>query len=153
MNNMLKKLKNKKGFTLVEVIVVIVIIAILTAVLLPSLTGYIKEANDTAAMAEARTAYAGLQTVASLHFANPTKDYLSASDGAVTLKADGYTKLNALVSNGNDFYASTWASGKGTIESIELENSKVVEFVYASSSGLIVTLKDGAFEVTGTKGP
>ena len=40
---MFKKLKenNKKGFTLVELIVVLVILAILAALLIPALTGYI----------------------------------------------------------------------------------------------------------------
>ncbi len=36
---MFKKLKDKKGFTLVELIVVLVILAILAALLIPALTG------------------------------------------------------------------------------------------------------------------
>ena len=44
----MKNLKNKKGFTLTELIVVIVIIGILAAVLIPTLTGYIKKANQSA---------------------------------------------------------------------------------------------------------
>ena len=57
---MTKKLQNKKGFTLTELIVVIVIIGILAAVLIPTLTGYIKKANLSAAEQEAHayvTAY------------------------------------------------------------------------------------------------
>lgn len=57
---MTKKLQNKKGFTLTELIVVIVIIGILAAVLIPTLTGYIKKANISAAEQEAQayvTAY------------------------------------------------------------------------------------------------
>ena len=36
---------NKKGFTLVELIVMLVILAILIALLVPTLTGYIDRAN------------------------------------------------------------------------------------------------------------
>lgn len=43
---MFKKLKDKKGFTLVELIVVLVILAILAALLIPALTGYIDRANE-----------------------------------------------------------------------------------------------------------
>lgn len=52
---MTKKLQNKKGFTLTELIVVIVIIGILAAVLIPTLTGYINKANQSAAEQEARS--------------------------------------------------------------------------------------------------
>ena len=41
----IRKMKNKKGFTLVELIVVLVILAILAALLIPALTGYIDKAN------------------------------------------------------------------------------------------------------------
>ena len=40
-----QKLKDKKGFTLVELIVVLVILAILAALLVPALTGYIDKAR------------------------------------------------------------------------------------------------------------
>ena len=45
---MMKK-SNKKGFTLVELIVVIAIMAILAAVLVPTVTSKIKDANKSAA--------------------------------------------------------------------------------------------------------
>lgn len=59
---MFKKLKDKKGFTLVELIVVLVILAILAALLIPSLTGYIDKANKEKVVAETRMVVMAAQT-------------------------------------------------------------------------------------------
>ena len=61
-NKVFKKLKDKKGFTLVELIVVLVILAILAALLVPALTGYIDRANEEKVIAEARMALMAAQT-------------------------------------------------------------------------------------------
>ncbi len=55
----MKKL-NKKGFTLIELIVVIAILAILAAILIPSLTGYLDKANQAKNLANARAGYSEL---------------------------------------------------------------------------------------------
>lgn len=61
-NKTFKKLKDKKGFTLVELIVVLVILAILAALLIPTLTGYIDKANKEKVVAETRMVAMAVQT-------------------------------------------------------------------------------------------
>ena len=62
---MFAKVKNKKGVTLVELIVVLVILAILAALLVPALTGYIDKAKEKKIVAETRMVVMAVQTVAS----------------------------------------------------------------------------------------
>jgi prepilin-type N-terminal cleavage/methylation domain-containing protein len=50
----IKVLKNKKGFTLVEIIVVLVIIGILVAAVVPSMLGFVEEARGRAFALDAR---------------------------------------------------------------------------------------------------
>lgn len=54
---------NKKGFTLVELIVVLVILAILAALLIPALTGYIDKAKEKSVIAETRQFVMAAQTI------------------------------------------------------------------------------------------
>ena len=49
--------KNKKGFTLVELIVVITIIGVIAAILVPTLMGYIKKSRLKTSNASAKVAY------------------------------------------------------------------------------------------------
>ena len=62
MNKQMKK--NKKGFTLVEMIVVIAIIGVLAAMMVPSLLGYIDKANTSNNRAAATNIARMAQTVA-----------------------------------------------------------------------------------------
>ena len=52
----MKKL-NKKGFTIVELVIVIAVIAILAGVLIPTFATVVKRADESAAMQQARIGY------------------------------------------------------------------------------------------------
>lgn len=50
----MKSCRKSTGYTLVELIVTLVILAVLAALLMPALTGYIDKAQEAAVIAEAR---------------------------------------------------------------------------------------------------
>lgn len=53
-----KKLKNdQKGFTLIEIIVVLAILAILIAIAVPTMNGVLKDAKEKVVLSDARAAY------------------------------------------------------------------------------------------------
>lgn len=59
-----KMKKNSKGFTLVEIIVVLVILAVLAAFTIPTMLGFVNESKGKAMIAEAREVYVAAQATA-----------------------------------------------------------------------------------------
>ena len=93
---MFKKLKDKKGFTLVELIVVLVILAILAALLVPALTGYIDKARNKQIIAETRSAVMAAQTLVDEAYAQSTEAVVAtqtaATDGSVKVSSVTVTR-------------------------------------------------------------
>lgn len=65
----MKKVNNKKGFTIVELVIVIAVIAILAAVLIPTFSGVVENANKTAALEKARNSLTAVLTATEGKFA------------------------------------------------------------------------------------
>lgn len=90
--------KNDKGFTLVEMIVVMVILTVLAAILIPGLLGWIDEARGKQYVLSARSVYMAVQAIESEKYAAwdgtaaNANHYLSEADKERVLRmadADG----------------------------------------------------------------
>ncbi|BBH26755.1 hypothetical protein SG0102_16890 [Intestinibaculum porci] len=73
-----EKLRNKKGFTLIEIIVVIVILAVLMAVAVPSVMSYMNEGQKAKYEAVARTVLINTQTEYANEVANGSYSFDTA---------------------------------------------------------------------------
>ena len=89
----IRKMKNQKGFTLVELIVVLVILAILAAMLVPALTGYIDKANKEKVIATTRMVVMAAQTEASEKYGLKADGKLSDSIVLSMTKEDNSTDI------------------------------------------------------------
>jgi prepilin-type N-terminal cleavage/methylation domain-containing protein len=78
---MLKKLRNKKGFTLAELLIVVAIIGVLVAISIPIFTAQLEKSRDAVTVANLRAAYA-----------EAASDYLTSNGQAVT---DGDVSVTA----------------------------------------------------------
>lgn len=152
---MLRRLKEnkKKGFTLVELIVVLVILAILAALLVPALTGYIDKAKRKSIVAETRQVVMAAQTLADEYYGTvdagtsfqfgDTKD---TNDGGVRVTLEEVKKL---------------AEVKGTVVGVKVGKDTttntecaILQVVYKSANNVYckytkgaTTGSDGAYDV------
>ena len=140
---MLKKFKEnkKKGFTLVELIVVLVILAILAALLIPALTGYIDKAKNKSIGAETRQTVMAAQTLVD-------EAYAKAGVASDTVKVEDQDGAGAGAIKKQDI-ADLAEVPVGNITSVTVTNGKVAELKY-TKSGKTCTYTAGA--TNGTDG-
>ena len=126
------KKMNKKGFTIVELVIVIAVIAILAAVMIPTFGGIIEKAQKSSAQQEAAALYK--QAIA-LDLADGTQD---GEDASIT---------------GNDKSITT-IEGKTVTYTVDTTKNPVeVTFSFDADNGYTATFEDGEWSVAKTTNP
>lgn len=115
-------IKKKRGFTLVELIVVLVILAILAALLVPALTGYIDKARKRQVIAETRMIVQAVQTEAVELY--PTGEYT---------KQLAYTTLFTIASDDGRSVLDGQASNKQIIQNLKKRFDSIATLAEVSS--------------------
>jgi len=139
----MKRIKeNNKGFTLVELIVVLVILAILAAALVPSLLGYIDRARESKYFEEGHAIYTALQVVEDEQYAkgaNPLTKVEAAN-------ADVLKEVNAMVDPSvlKTATITTKATGGKTHADYTI-TGLVIEFTSQDGSNVKLTMADGTW--------
>jgi type IV pilus assembly protein PilA len=125
-----KQLKKKKGFTLVEIIVVLIILAILAAIAVPTLIGYIDKAKQQSILSEGRAVQISLTTIG-------VEAYASKTDPATISAQDLVDKVNKLA-------GTTYVAADITGVEWSNANNSVTKFTLISGD-YKVTFENGKF--------
>ena len=144
----MKTTNKKRGFTIVELVIVIAVIAILAAVLIPTFSGVVQKAKDSAALQEATAAYK--ETIGMTEYASIATDaknpdayinvdgvWFSVEDGVLTKAAAqtfdpvddvddvGYVSAAAVL--GEDAPANVYVYAKCTKAAVAADPANSIE--------------------------
>lgn len=130
--------RDRGGFTLVELIVVLAILAILATLLIPTMTGYIDKANEEKIVAETRMAVMAAQTVVSENYARDPENWgnvelTPGSPPDFQEDEDFLEEIQTLSETSGDIQSVTVENGKVT--ALSYENGKVTCEYHGSSEG------------------
>jgi len=130
---MREKMRNKKGFTLAELLIVVAIIAVLTAIAIPVFTTQLEKSREATDLANIRSAYAECMTA-----------YLSG-DAAVTAEVeltqtqDGWKYVPK--DEGKVYIGTNITAAGSTTGRVEVEGATTTNKAVISVTGGVVTIK------------
>ena len=139
---------NKKGFTLVELVIVIAVIAILAAVLIPTFTSVINRANQSAALQKIKAIVDEkyIEYVADNHEV-PTSVKVTVTDNKFVSIEFGADKTNA------NTYQDFTKLENGLCLALNSVEGQKVYFVWATNGGYSVVTAGDITTETETVGP
>ena len=132
---MLKKFTNKKGFTLMEMLIVVAIIAVLVAIAIPTFTSSLNKAKAGVDLANIRSGYANAQIIAMTEGSEANGTYGLNKDGTVTDK--GETGDYKTQSEFKYVAAGTSIAGQFTV------GTGTGDVAWGSGKTITYTVKDG----------
>jgi len=105
-------LKNKRGFTLIELILIIIILGILAAVAIPRFTDIKRDAQKAVIRGVYGGALGGLQTALASYKAYPQTGSFDNSVLSVMIREGWYySATDAAATGGFNIYGRGWAAG------------------------------------------
>ena len=102
MKKLLNRIRNKKGFTLAELLIVVAIIAVLVAIAIPIFTTQLEKSREATDLSNARALYAEVMTFAVGGETDEEKLKSSNTDAKISYSGSTYTAvLNNLKQTGD----------------------------------------------------
>ena len=109
----MKKLMNKKAFTLMEMLIVVAIIAVLVAIAIPTFSGALTKSKEAADVANIRAAYAQVQVDV---LTNGLDENTTLQQAFVKALPDGKTdSLNYVIDTKNTDHGYSYESSTNVI--------------------------------------
>ena len=129
--------RGKKGFTLMEMLIVVAIIAVLIAIAIPVFLAQLDKARAETDVANVRSGYASAVATVMTDNVNTAATFYLQKDGSVRLSTDAAAKTNAYECQGDAANAdqSELIGGVKNASSVGWKATNYITYTYTPASG------------------